>query len=168
MGVAVILTWNQAPYGFYSPWAAVRRPIRPKGGNHLAPKARWDPTEPILATNPLDPNLAQTPVDTKMAIDPVGPIFGHGPPWTIIPAMASGNYQRPPDQLSKHSPQLKGKSLIPPCTLYSRLQEWCIYGIIYHYEPFLLRNSMVTFPRTNSTIPNQGPKIQRPFGRRIL
>ncbi|MBW0563754.1 hypothetical protein O181_103469 [Austropuccinia psidii MF-1] len=45
-----------------------------------------------------------------MAIEPIGPIFGHGPPWTIIPAMASGNHQRPPDQLSKHSPQLKGNS----------------------------------------------------------
>ncbi|MBW0565179.1 hypothetical protein O181_104894 [Austropuccinia psidii MF-1] len=45
-----------------------------------------------------------------MAIEPVGPIFGHGPPWTIIPAMASGHNQRPPDQLSKHSPQLKGNS----------------------------------------------------------
>ncbi|MBW0593490.1 hypothetical protein O181_133205 [Austropuccinia psidii MF-1] len=59
-----------------------------------------------------------------MAIEPVGPNFGHGPPWTIIPAMASGNHQRPPDQLSKHSPQLKGNSFIPPCTPYSRLQEW--------------------------------------------
>ncbi|MBW0581648.1 hypothetical protein O181_121363 [Austropuccinia psidii MF-1] len=51
-----------------------------------------------------------------MAIEPIGPTFGHGKPWTIIPAMASGNHQRPPDQLSKHYPQLKGNSLIPPCT----------------------------------------------------
>ncbi|MBW0511104.1 hypothetical protein O181_050819 [Austropuccinia psidii MF-1] len=59
-----------------------------------------------------------------MAIEPVGLIFGHGPPWTIIPDMASCNHQRPPDQLRKHSPQLKGNYLIPPCTPYSRLQEW--------------------------------------------
>ncbi|MBW0480064.1 hypothetical protein O181_019779 [Austropuccinia psidii MF-1] len=45
-----------------------------------------------------------------MAIEPVGPSFGHGPPWTIIPSMASENHQSPPDQLSKHSPQLKGNS----------------------------------------------------------
>ncbi|MBW0582309.1 hypothetical protein O181_122024 [Austropuccinia psidii MF-1] len=45
-----------------------------------------------------------------MAIEPVGPNFGHGPPWTIIPAMASGNHQRPPDQLSQPFPQLKGNS----------------------------------------------------------
>ncbi|MBW0528250.1 hypothetical protein O181_067965 [Austropuccinia psidii MF-1] len=49
-----------------------------------------------------------------MAIEPVGPNFGHGPPWTIIPAMASGNHQGPPDQLRKHSPQLKGKSFHSP------------------------------------------------------
>ncbi|MBW0536305.1 hypothetical protein O181_076020 [Austropuccinia psidii MF-1] len=103
-----------------------------------------------------------------MAIEPVGPIFGHEPPWTIIPAMASGSHQRPPDQLSKHSPQHKVNSFIPPCTLYSRLQEWCIYGIIYHYAPFLLSNSMVMLSGPNPTIQNQGPKIQHPFRRRIL
>ncbi|MBW0505603.1 hypothetical protein O181_045318 [Austropuccinia psidii MF-1] len=43
----------------------------------------------------------------------------------------------------------------------------CIYGIIYHYAPFLLRNSMVTFSGPNSTLPNQVPKTQRPFQRRI-
>ncbi|MBW0558617.1 hypothetical protein O181_098332 [Austropuccinia psidii MF-1] len=98
-----------------------------------------------------------------MAIEPTGPIFGHGPPWTIIPAMAAGNHQ-----LRKHSPQLKGNSFIPPCTPYSRLQEWCIYGIIYHYAPFLLRNSIVTFSGPNATLPNQVPKIQLPLQRRIL
>ncbi|MBW0529518.1 hypothetical protein O181_069233 [Austropuccinia psidii MF-1] len=74
-----------------------------------------------------------------MAIEPVGPIFGHGPPWNIIPAMASGNHQRPPDKLSKHTPQLKGNSFhssmhtvlkvagvvhiwyyIPLCTIFSQ------------------------------------------------
>ncbi|MBW0558239.1 hypothetical protein O181_097954 [Austropuccinia psidii MF-1] len=95
-------------------------------------------------------------------MEPIGPNFGRGPPWTIFPAMASGN------QLSKHSPQFKGNSSIPPCTLYSRLQGWCIYGIIYHYAPFLLSNSMVTFSGPNSTIPTQGPKIQCPFQRRTF
>ncbi|MBW0551719.1 hypothetical protein O181_091434 [Austropuccinia psidii MF-1] len=73
-------------------------------------KPQLDRPEPILATNPLDPNLAKSPLDTKMAIEPVGPIFGHGPPWTILPDMPSGNHQRPPDQLSKHSPQDNGNS----------------------------------------------------------
>ncbi|MBW0481850.1 hypothetical protein O181_021565 [Austropuccinia psidii MF-1] len=64
-----------------------------------------------------------------MAIEPVGPIFEYGPPWTILPAMASGNHQRPEDQLSKPFPQPNGNSFIPPCTPYSSLQEWCIYGL---------------------------------------
>ncbi|MBW0559780.1 hypothetical protein O181_099495 [Austropuccinia psidii MF-1] len=98
-----------------------------------------------------------------MAIEPIGPIFGHGPPWTSIAAMASGNYHRPPDQLTQPFPHLRGILSIPPCTPYSRLQEWCIYGIIYHYAQFLLRNSMVTLSGPNATVPNQGPKIQRPF-----
>ncbi|MBW0528039.1 hypothetical protein O181_067754 [Austropuccinia psidii MF-1] len=52
----------------------------------MGPKPQLDPPEPILATNPLEPNLAKNALDTKMAIEPIGPIFGHGPPWTIIPA----------------------------------------------------------------------------------
>ncbi|MBW0543072.1 hypothetical protein O181_082787 [Austropuccinia psidii MF-1] len=77
--------------------------------------------------------------------------------------MASGNHQRSPEQLSS---SFKGNSSTPPCTPYSRLQEWCIYGIIYHYAPFLLRNSMMTFSGTNSIFKNQGPKIQHQFRRR--
>ncbi|MBW0499403.1 hypothetical protein O181_039118 [Austropuccinia psidii MF-1] len=98
-----------------------------------------------------------------MAIEPIGPIFGHGPPWTIIAAMASGNHQRPPGQLRKHSPQLKGNS-----SQCSRLQEWCIYGIIYHYAPFLVRNSMVTFSGPFYTFPTQGLNIKCPFQRRTF
>ncbi|MBW0511282.1 hypothetical protein O181_050997 [Austropuccinia psidii MF-1] len=82
--------------------------------------------------------------------------------------MVSANHQRPPDQLSKNFPQLKRNSSIPPCTPYSRLQEWCIYGIIYHHAPFLLSNSMLTFSGPNSTIPTQGPKFQCPFWRRTF
>ncbi|MBW0530737.1 hypothetical protein O181_070452 [Austropuccinia psidii MF-1] len=36
-------------------------------------------------------------------------------------------------------------------------QEWCIYGIIYHYSPFLLRNPMVTLSGPNYVIQNQVP-----------
>ncbi|MBW0557422.1 hypothetical protein O181_097137 [Austropuccinia psidii MF-1] len=58
---------------------------------------------------------------------------------------------------------LTGILSIPLHTPYSTLQEWCIYGIIYHYAPFLLSNSIVTFSGPNSTFPNQGPKIQCSF-----
>ncbi|MBW0582794.1 hypothetical protein O181_122509 [Austropuccinia psidii MF-1] len=82
--------------------------------------------------------------------------------------MASGKHQRPPDQLSRLFPQLERNSFLPPCTPYSRLQEWCIYGIIYHYAPFLLRTPMVTFSGPISIFPYQGLKIQHPFQRRII
>ncbi|MBW0554290.1 hypothetical protein O181_094005 [Austropuccinia psidii MF-1] len=49
-----------------------------------------------------------------------------------------------------------------------KLQDWCIYGITYHYAPFLRSNSMVMFSGPNSMIPNQGPKMLRPFQRRTL
>ncbi|MBW0593044.1 hypothetical protein O181_132759 [Austropuccinia psidii MF-1] len=81
--------------------------------------------------------------------------------------MASGNHQSPPDQLISVLPlRLRGIPPIPPCTPYSRLQEWCIDGIIYHYAPFLPSNSMVTLSGPNSMISNQCPKIQCPFRRR--
>ncbi|MBW0554393.1 hypothetical protein O181_094108 [Austropuccinia psidii MF-1] len=93
-----------------------------------------------------------------MAIEPVGPIFGHVTPWTIIPA--TRGHQTSSASLSL---SLRGILSIPPCTPYSRLQEWCIYGIIYHYAPFFLSNSMMTFSGPNPTISNQGPKIQCPW-----
>ncbi|MBW0495229.1 hypothetical protein O181_034944 [Austropuccinia psidii MF-1] len=135
--------------------------MRPKGAKgepssyqgQVGPKPQLDPPEPILAINPLD---------TKMAIEPVGRIFGHGTlfqPWPL--ATTRGH------QTSSASFSLKLGVILstPPCTAYSRLQEWCIYGIIYHYAPFLLSNSMVTFSGPNPTIPNKGPKIQRPFSK---
>ncbi|MBW0505946.1 hypothetical protein O181_045661 [Austropuccinia psidii MF-1] len=94
-----------------------------------------------------------------MAIKTLRIHFDQGPPWTTFQPMASGNHQRPPDQLSSILPlNPRGILPIPPCIPYSRLQEWCIYSIIYHYAPFLLSNSMVTFSGPNSMIPNQGPK----------
>ncbi|MBW0585276.1 hypothetical protein O181_124991 [Austropuccinia psidii MF-1] len=72
--------------------------------------------------------------------------------------MASVNHQRPPAQLQARIPlSFRGRFSLPQCTPYSRIQEWCIYGIIYHYEPFLLRNPMVMFSGPNYMIPNQVP-----------
>ncbi|MBW0523862.1 hypothetical protein O181_063577 [Austropuccinia psidii MF-1] len=58
-----------------------------------------------------------------MAIEPVGPNFGHGPPWTTFPAMASGNHQT---SSASTLLNLRGILSIPPCTPYLRLQEWTI------------------------------------------
>ncbi|MBW0542436.1 hypothetical protein O181_082151 [Austropuccinia psidii MF-1] len=58
---------------------------------------------------------------------------------------------------SKYSPPVKGKTSLP--SMYSILkdQEWCIYGIIYHYAPFVLSSPMVTLSGPNYVIPNQVP-----------
>ncbi|MBW0522935.1 hypothetical protein O181_062650 [Austropuccinia psidii MF-1] len=83
--------------------------------------------------------------------------------------MASGNPQRPPAQLKCSLPlNSRGRFPIPPCTLYSRMREWCIYGIIYHHAPFFLRNPMVKFSGPDSMIPNKGPKSHYPFKSRTL
>ncbi|MBW0465049.1 hypothetical protein O181_004764 [Austropuccinia psidii MF-1] len=40
--------------------------------------------------------------------------FGQDPPWTTFQLIASGNHQRPADQLSNPSPQLKGDFSLSP------------------------------------------------------
>ncbi|MBW0577476.1 hypothetical protein O181_117191 [Austropuccinia psidii MF-1] len=122
-----------------------------KGGSHLAPKARWvpkpqlDPPEPKFVANPLDPKLAKDLLDTNLAINPVEP------PWTNIIAMASGNHQRPPDQLSQPSPQLMGNSFhsfipsvlkvagvvhiwyyIPLCTIFAQQSNGEVFRTHFH------------------------------------
>ncbi|MBW0593286.1 hypothetical protein O181_133001 [Austropuccinia psidii MF-1] len=72
--------------------------------------------------------------------------------------MASGNHHRPPAQLQERIPlKFRGRCFLPQCTPHSRIQEWCIYGIIYHYAPFLLRNPMVMLSGPNYIISNQAP-----------
>ncbi|MBW0546848.1 hypothetical protein O181_086563 [Austropuccinia psidii MF-1] len=134
-----------------------------KGASQVGPKLQFDPPEPKLVINPLDPKLAKDLLDPNLAMNPVGPIFGQGPPWTNISAMACDNHQRPPDHSVSLPLNVWGILSIPSCPSYSRLQAWCIYGIIYHYAPFLLSNSMVTFSGPFSIFPYQGLKIQRPF-----
>ncbi|MBW0463160.1 hypothetical protein O181_002875 [Austropuccinia psidii MF-1] len=57
----------------------------------------------------------------------------------------------------KDSPPVQGKTSFPSMHSILKDQEWCIYGIIYHYAPFLLSNPMVTLSGPNSVIPNQVP-----------
>ncbi|MBW0570984.1 hypothetical protein O181_110699 [Austropuccinia psidii MF-1] len=121
------------------PTVPVRGTIRPllaksneakrcQGGSSSAPKARWGPPEPLC------------------------------PQWPNSPEMASGSHQRPPAQLQARIPlSFRGRLFLPQCTLHSRMQEWCIYGIRYHYAPFLLRNTMVMLSGPNYMIPNQDP-----------
>ncbi|MBW0476207.1 hypothetical protein O181_015922 [Austropuccinia psidii MF-1] len=79
-------------------WAAVCKP------GQVGPKPHFDPPEPFLATSSLDPKVTKNLMDTLLAIKPIGPNFGHGPPLNNSSTMASGNHQRPPDQLSPSFP----------------------------------------------------------------
>ncbi|MBW0565114.1 hypothetical protein O181_104829 [Austropuccinia psidii MF-1] len=44
-------------------------------------------------------------------------------------------------------------------------QEWSLYGIIYHYTPFLLSSPMVTLSEPNYVIQNQVPSPS-PFSKK--
>ncbi|MBW0502766.1 hypothetical protein O181_042481 [Austropuccinia psidii MF-1] len=129
------------------------QPTSPQG--QVGPKPQLGPPQLFLTPNPIKP---------KMAIKTLRTHFGQGPPWTTFQPMASGSHQRPPDKPSSILPlNLRGIIPIPPCTPYPRLEEQCIYGIIYHYAPFFLRNSMMTLSEPNYMIPNQVPKSNAHF-----
>ncbi|MBW0482369.1 hypothetical protein O181_022084 [Austropuccinia psidii MF-1] len=101
-------------------WSNPMRPKGAKGGKltspqgQVGPKPQLGPPEPLLAPNPIKP---------KMAIKTLKAHFGQGPPWTTFQPMASGNHQRPPDQLSSILPILKVAGVvhiwdyIPLCTI---------------------------------------------------
>ncbi|MBW0520173.1 hypothetical protein O181_059888 [Austropuccinia psidii MF-1] len=146
------IAWaNKAPFGL-NQQGQRGKPTSPQG--QVGPKPQLRPPETFLTPNPIKTLRTH---------------FVQGPQWTTFQPMASGIHQRPQDKLISILPlNLRGILPFPPCTPHSRLQEWCIYGIIYHCAPFLLSNSMVMLSGPNAIIPNQGPKIQHPFRRRTL
>ncbi|MBW0515714.1 hypothetical protein O181_055429 [Austropuccinia psidii MF-1] len=66
-------------------------PMRPKGGNPLAPKARWVPNHNWAHLSQIWP---------QMTINHHRIQFGPGSPWTIFQPMTPGTHQRPPGLLS--------------------------------------------------------------------
>ncbi|MBW0468789.1 hypothetical protein O181_008504 [Austropuccinia psidii MF-1] len=58
---------------------------------------------------------------------------------------------------SRDYPPVQGKPSLPSMHSVLKDQEWCIYGIIYHYAPFFLSKPMVTLSGPNYIIPNQVP-----------
>ncbi|MBW0471717.1 hypothetical protein O181_011432 [Austropuccinia psidii MF-1] len=116
------------------------RPKGDKGAAHHPTNHKWAHLSQLWPQNPTNPELAKS---RKLA---------------IIQSMASGNHQRRPAQLQERIPlKFSGRPFLPQCTPYSRIQEWCIYGIIYHYAPIFLGNPMATFSGPNYAIPNQVP-----------
>ncbi|MBW0471623.1 hypothetical protein O181_011338 [Austropuccinia psidii MF-1] len=109
-----------------------------------------NPQAITLVFGPFRPPTASTAHAQNGHKRPSGPKIPKNSMDTIFQSMASGNHQRAPTQLPE-------RFLFPQCTLYSRFHKWCIYGIIYHYAPFLLRDPMVTFSGPNQVIPNQFP-----------
>ncbi|MBW0528798.1 hypothetical protein O181_068513 [Austropuccinia psidii MF-1] len=57
----------------------------------------------------------------------------------------------------KDSPSVQGKTSLSSIHSILKDQEWCIYGIIYHYAQFFLRHPMVTLSEPNYVVPNQVP-----------
>ncbi|MBW0509387.1 hypothetical protein O181_049102 [Austropuccinia psidii MF-1] len=97
-------------------------------------KPQLDPPAPNLAPNLISPPNGQKDPRTQIGQEPG---IGHFQPLDF------GNHQRPPNQAKQGFPSIQGKDFSSPMYSVPWMQEWCIYGIIYHYAPILLRGSMV-------------------------
>ncbi|MBW0574266.1 hypothetical protein O181_113981, partial [Austropuccinia psidii MF-1] len=109
---------------------------RGQGGIPPAPKPQVGPPEPVC-----DPKWPKGTLGPKLAIKSV-----HGL-WQ--PSEATRSAPR------KDSPPVQGKTSLSSMHSVLKDQEWCIYGIIYHYSPYFLSNPMVTLSGPNYVIPNQ-------------
>ncbi|MBW0512282.1 hypothetical protein O181_051997 [Austropuccinia psidii MF-1] len=114
------------------------RPKGAKGGSSAAPKPQVGPPEPVF-----DPKWPKNHLRTQIGHKSV-----HGL-WKPSEATRSAPI--------KDSPPVQGKTSLSSMHSVLKDQEWCIYGIIYHYAPFLLSNPMVTLSEPNHVIPNQVP-----------
>ncbi|MBW0569714.1 hypothetical protein O181_109429 [Austropuccinia psidii MF-1] len=111
---------------------------------------------------------------TKLAINPSGLKFGQGSPWTTFQPIASGNHQRPPNQLSQHSPQLTGNSFhssmhpilkvagvvhiwyyIPLFTIFAQQFNCDLFRTIFHFFNSRSQNPMPT-SKEDFLIPQSG------------
>ncbi|MBW0475349.1 hypothetical protein O181_015064 [Austropuccinia psidii MF-1] len=127
--------WFVGPLGPF--WPNSYEAKRGQGGSTLAPKAKWAHLSQCFTSN------GQNHLRTQIGYKSV-----HGV-WQ--PSEAT----RPTP--SKDSPPVQGKNSLPSLQYILKDQDWCIYGIIYHYEPFLLSNPMVTLSGPNYVITNQVP-----------
>ncbi|MBW0495405.1 hypothetical protein O181_035120 [Austropuccinia psidii MF-1] len=101
------------------------------------PNYKWAHLRKAFGSKPNQPQMAKTHLRTQMGQEPqVGHKSVHGL-WK--PSEATRSAPR------RDSPLVQGKNSLPSINSALKDQEWCIYGIIYHYAPFLLRNPMVTF-----------------------
>ncbi|MBW0525142.1 hypothetical protein O181_064857 [Austropuccinia psidii MF-1] len=127
-------------------WPNSNEAKRGQGGSSAAPKARCGPPEPVD-----DPKWPKNHLRTQ-----TGHTSVHGL-WKPSEATRSAP--------SKDSPPFQGKTSLSSMHSVLQDQEWCIYGMIYHYAPFLLRNPMVTLSEPNYIVPNQVPSPS-PFSKK--
>ncbi|MBW0464516.1 hypothetical protein O181_004231 [Austropuccinia psidii MF-1] len=109
--------------------------------------------DPKPQEGPHEPNFGPNLKRPKMTQGTQKPQNGHPWPYTARlhqwPLETTRGHQL---ITSRVSPQVKGNPFPQLWTPHCRNQEWGIYGIIYHYAPFFLRNPIVTLSRLHSFI----------------
>ncbi|MBW0497406.1 hypothetical protein O181_037121 [Austropuccinia psidii MF-1] len=125
-------------------WPNSNEAKRVQGGSPLAPKPQVGPPEPVF-----DPKWPKSTLGPKLAKNHKLHIKSVHGLWQPSEATRSAP--------SKDYPPVQGKTSLSSMHSILEDQEWCIYGIIYHYAPFLLNNPMVTLSGPNEVISNQVP-----------
>ncbi|MBW0497001.1 hypothetical protein O181_036716 [Austropuccinia psidii MF-1] len=140
------------------------RPKEKKGGSQAAPNSRWVINHKLAHLSLLCPEI---PEDIKWPKAPKKLNLGQGPKAPTI-AMASKDHQRTPATFNKGFPlNIRETSGPTQWTQVSRNQEWCIYGIIYHYVPFFLSGAMLKISVLHYSISNQVPNSITNFEGRL-
>ncbi|MBW0551207.1 hypothetical protein O181_090922 [Austropuccinia psidii MF-1] len=111
-----------APFGL--------NPMRPKGANHQPPSHKWAHLSQFWPPISIFPKNGQKDPRTKIGKEPH---FGHLST-SGLPKLPQATISGP----ARFPPQFRGRTL-----LHQRIQEWCIYGIIYHYAPNFLSTPIV-------------------------
>ncbi|MBW0480794.1 hypothetical protein O181_020509 [Austropuccinia psidii MF-1] len=121
------------------PQSAVHGAIRPlltqfqwdkrgQGGSLSAPKPQVGPPEPVFGPKTQSTQNGQNHLRTHIGQEPQnGHKSVHGL-WKLPEATKSAQ--------SKDSPPVEGKNSLSSMHSVLKDQEWCIYGIIYHYARF--------------------------------
>ncbi|MBW0474181.1 hypothetical protein O181_013896 [Austropuccinia psidii MF-1] len=118
-------------------------------------KARWVPNHQWAHLSQFCPQSHQSQKWPKGPQDSNWPRTTFWQSFNPLPLATTRGHQLKPRKLP---PPLRGKTLLHQMYSIPRIQEWCTYGIIYHYEPILLRNPMVMLSGPKYAIPIQFPK----------
>ncbi|MBW0506918.1 hypothetical protein O181_046633 [Austropuccinia psidii MF-1] len=127
-------------------WPESNEAKRKKKGPSTSPEPQLGPHEPILTSNLNIPKNGQKDPRTQIGKEPHS---GHFQP------LASANHHRPPDQLQKDFPSIKGKDSPSPMSSIQRIQK----NIHCHFFIVLEPSKQIITQARAQAVPTPTPRV---------